>query len=181
MRATVIYESMYGNTRKIAEAIAEGLDGTELDLVPVGVAIEDRPASAEIVVIGAPTHMLGMSRPGSRTMAVAAAAKPNSGVVVEPGAAGPGVREWLAHCVGRGRYAVAFDTSLRGRWSGGASRPIAKLLRKHGFVVLAEPESFFVSKDNVLEPGEIERAREWGRLLARQALGPRRVGIYAPP
>ena len=36
MRAVIIYESMYGNTHTIAEAIARGLEpGNEVAVVPV--------------------------------------------------------------------------------------------------------------------------------------------------
>jgi hypothetical protein len=40
------------------------------------------------------------------------------------------------------------------------------LLRAHGFEVIAEPESFLVTKQDRLEPDETTRAREWGTKLA---------------
>ncbi len=36
MKAIVVYESIYGNTRAIAEAIAEGFGGAEVKSVPAG-------------------------------------------------------------------------------------------------------------------------------------------------
>ena len=51
-------------------------------------------------------------------------------------------------------------------FTGRASKGIGKRLRGHGFALVAEPESFLVSKRNELEPGEEDRAREWGRHLA---------------
>jgi hypothetical protein len=50
--------------------------------------------------------------------------------------------------------------------SGQASRGINKSLRQHGMSLVAEPESFLVTKENHLVPGEEERARAWGRQLA---------------
>jgi len=47
-----------------------------------------------------------------------------------------------------------------------ASRVISRKLRSHGFEVVAKPESFFVTLQNHLEPGEETRAREWGKQLA---------------
>jgi hypothetical protein len=51
--------------------------------------------------------------------------------------------------------------------TGRASKGISKRLRKHALHEIAEPESFFVEKDNTLEAGEERRAVDWGRTLAR--------------
>jgi len=40
------------------------------------------------------------------------------------------------------------------------------LLRAHGFDLVAEPESFLVTKQDRLEPQETARAREWAARLA---------------
>jgi hypothetical protein len=50
--------------------------------------------------------------------------------------------------------------------TGRASKGVARLLRAHGFEVIAEPESFLVTKQDRLEPHETARAREWGTKLA---------------
>jgi hypothetical protein len=64
--------------------------------------------------------------------------------------------------------AAAFDTRLRGpaAMTGRASKAVSRLLRKHGFDVVAEPESFLVTKQDRLQPEETTRAREWGSKLA---------------
>ncbi len=166
MRAIVVYESMYGNTRLIAEAIGAGLGVTAEAVMAVGEVTPGALEGADLVVVGGPTHMLGMSRPGTRRMAVDAARKPRSGVTVEPGADGPGLREWLGSVVGGRRRAAAFDTRYRAKFGGRASKRIGRLLTGHGFDVVAGPVSFFVTKANRLEDGEADRAREWGRRLA---------------
>jgi flavodoxin len=75
MRALVVYESMYGNTRVVANRIADGLRAThEVTVVPVGEATPELLAGADLVVAGGPTHMHGMSSASSRRMAVQAAA-----------------------------------------------------------------------------------------------------------
>jgi hypothetical protein len=43
---------------------------------------------------------------------------------------------------------------------------VARSLRAHGFELVAEPESFLVTKQDRLGPGETTRAREWGTKLA---------------
>lgn len=168
MRALVVYESMYGNTRQIAEAIAGALGGTT---VPVAEATAERVADADLVVIGGPTHMFGMSRPSSRKSAATAAAKPNSGLRLEPNATGPGVREWLAEHVRDVRAAAVFDTRIKLPMlvGGRASRRIAAVLRRNRVKLVAGPQSFLVDKTNHLLHGELDRAERWGRDLATEA------------
>jgi len=168
MRALVVYESMYGNTRAIARNIADGLSAThEATLVPVGEATPDLLAEADLLVAGGPTHMHGMSRASSRRMAAQAAAKENSGVTLDPGAHGPGIRDWLNDMAGGQILAAAFDTRLSGvpAFTGRASHPIGRLLKRHGCRIVAAPASFLVSQQNTLLDGEAERARRWGMTL----------------
>jgi Flavodoxin len=169
MHAVVIYESMYGNTRQVADAIGAGL-GTAFDasVVPVSHAGPEILAAAGLIVVGGPTHAHGMSRAVTRKSAVEAAGKPVSGLTVEPDAMGPGLREWFGSL---GQYpvkAAAFDTRVRApaALTGRASKGIIRLLRAHGFDVVTEPESFLVTKQDRLVPGELTRAREWGAKLA---------------
>jgi len=54
-------------------------------------------------------------------------------------------------------------------FTGRASKGVARLLREHGFDVIAEPESFVVTKQDRLEPHEQDRARDWGVMLAKCA------------
>jgi hypothetical protein len=165
MRAVVVYESMYGNTHQVATAIGAGLETAfDVSVVPVSHADPAMLADADLVVVGGPTHVHGMSRPGTRKGAVDAAGKPDSQLKAEPDALGPGLREWFGTL---GRYpakAAAFDTRLHGlaTMTGRASRRVARLLNAHGFELVAPPESFLVTTRNQLEPHETTRAREWG-------------------
>ena len=71
MRATVVYESLFGRTREVAEAVAEGLraaaPGAAVDCRPV---VDAGPAlgQVDLLVVGGPTHFLGMSSQRSRRM-----------------------------------------------------------------------------------------------------------------
>jgi hypothetical protein len=87
---------------------------------------------------------------------------------LEPDAEAKGVREWLATLPnGTGHAAVAFDTRIKAPSiiTGRASSGIAKALRGHGFQIVAEPESFLVTSQNVLVEGELGRAQEWAEGL----------------
>lgn len=65
MTTVVVYESIFGNTRRIASAIAEGRS----PFGPVVTAnVNDKLAreatrSADLLVLGGPTHVHGMTRP----------------------------------------------------------------------------------------------------------------------
>ena len=62
MRTLVVYESMFGNTRAIAEAVAAGLtEAAEVVLVPVREVTPAHVHSADLIVVGGPTHAHGLS------------------------------------------------------------------------------------------------------------------------
>jgi hypothetical protein len=167
MRAVVVYESMYGNTHAVADAIAEGLGG-DVEVRPAHDA-GGVPRGVDFLVVGGPTHMHGLSTALSRKMAVSAAKE--DGGKVEPGATkDPGLRGWLRGLDGAGLRAAAFDTRGDARASvtltGSAARGIGRRLRHRGCDVI-DSQSFLVADaEGPLEAGELERAREWGAALA---------------
>ena len=170
-RAVVIYESIYGNTRAVAEAIAAGLaDHMEVTVAPVGGAGAGAGAlqGARLLVVGGPTHMHGLSTAMTRRMA-AQAAEEDGHAPVEPEAArDPGLREWLRDLDGAGYAAAAFDTRIdrSAVLTGTAARGIAKRLHRRGCTSAAKAESFFVDDgEGPLADGELERARAWGASL----------------
>lgn len=173
MRALVVYESMYGNTRMVAEAIAEGLVETyEVAVVRIGDVRPDLLDGIDLLVVGGPTHAWSMSRPNTRRGAAQAAQKPDSRLRLEPGAEGTGLREWLTSLARLEPHsspaAAVFDTRMPGPaiLTGRASKPIARRLRGVGYRLIAAPESFRVSRSNELLPGEPARAQAWGTRLA---------------
>jgi hypothetical protein len=169
MHAVVVYESMYGNTHRIAEAIGAGLETAfDVRVVSVTQAMPEVIADADLVVVGGPTHVHGMSRASTRKAAVQAADKPVGGLKVEPDALGPGLRDWFGSLGDYPVRAAAFDTKMHGpaMVTGRAARGVTRLLRQHGFNVVAEPESFLVTKQDRLEPQEEDRARDWAAKLA---------------
>jgi flavorubredoxin len=148
VRTLVIYESEYGNTEKIARAIAEALaEHGESQAASVAARPALSVEDLDLLVVGAPTQRHGLPAP---------------------------VRE-LLESIPEGTLrevrALAFDTRYpRAKWiTGSAAKEIGKLLRHLGCHMLAEPESFFVEgAGGPLEPGEEERARAWAlRSLGR--------------
>lgn len=169
MRALVVYESMYGNTRKVAQAIAEGLaERLAVKTVEVGEAKQEIPDDVDLLVVGGPTHVHGMSRAGTRADAATRVTEP----LVSDGI---GIREWLdtLRPPTRSVPVATFDTRVKvPEWaSGSAAHGYAKRLEESGFRLLEKPRSFLVETksepvDDLLVPGELEQARAWGLELA---------------
>ena len=171
MKAVVVYESMYGNTHLVAEAIATGLRGQADDVVvvaSVGDVTNELLADTDLVVVGGPTHVHGMSRASTRKAAAEAAEKPGSELELDPDAEGDGLREWFDSIGSLPPAAAAFDTRMHGpaAFTGRASKGIAQRLHAHGCELVVGPESFLVSKENHLDDDEVAHARTWGQQLA---------------
>jgi hypothetical protein len=173
MHGLVVYESMFGNTRQIAEAVADGLKGgMDIQIVRADSVPGEGLGDLDLIVVGAPTHVRGMPRPATRKGAPDNVRKSGSSLGLEPEAdSRPGVREWLASLGDLRIRGAAFDTRVRGPAvvTGQASRGIAKSLKHAGVDVIAPPESFLVDRGSLL-PGEADRARAWGVQLAKSAV-----------
>ncbi|ABD10385.1 hypothetical protein CcI156_15855 [Frankia sp. CcI156] len=170
MRALVVYESMFGNTRVIADAVAIGLS-TWLDvgLVEVGTADPALNDDVRLLIVGGPTHAFEMSRPETRHDAT----RRTEGNVVSPGI---GIREWLEALPRQPSGspegtpltgAATFDTKVRHpRPAGSAAAGAARCLHRLGFSLLDRPRSFYVDgPPGPLVAGEPERARRWAESL----------------
>jgi hypothetical protein len=172
MRSLVVYESMYGHTHAVAEAIGRGLrPAGEVRVIPTAEATPELEAWADLIVAGGPTHVHGMTHERTREMARAMAAKPESKETLDSAAAGPGIRDWLdALPATSGQPAAAFDTRAQGHalLTGRASAGIAKGLRRRGYRLAAEAESFFIDGEGKLLDGELDRAFAWGSDLIRE-------------
>jgi hypothetical protein len=161
MRTWIVYESMFGNTKVIAEAIASGM-GDTVDVMPVSEAPDVVPPSVSLVVAGGPTHAFGMSRASTREDAIGKGASADSG-------AGAGLREWLdAVTMEPSTRFATFDTKIgkMRHLPGAASRSAARVMRRAGHQSVAKPVSFYVRDiDGPLLDGETDRARDWGSAL----------------
>jgi hypothetical protein len=164
MTALLVFESMYGSTAAVAEAIAAGLADLRIPVTVCEVGLAGVPSYStrpSLLVVGAPTHQRGLSTPRTRDVA--------RGDVADTVSKGDGVREWLEQLVGHasGQATAVFDTALAGRLAGSAAHGIGKRLTKAGAQLVMPPESFTVTgRSSGLLPDELEKARSWGRSLA---------------
>lgn len=160
MDALVVYESMFGNTKAVAEAVSEGIRAhLDVELVEVGSAPSALPADLRLLVVGGPTHAFGMSRVTTR---VDAAEEAPDGIV----STGSGLREWLEALEdGTSSTAAAtFDTRVNHpRLPGSAAAAMHKRLKRLGLRPIARPMSFYVEgKTGPIVEGELARAGQWG-------------------
>ena len=168
MRSLVVYESWFGNTRRIAEEIAAAL--AQEGSVEVISVDEPLPSleGVDLLVVGAPTHVHGLSGRRSREAAVEQSGHGEPGI---------GVRGWIDTLPGGAGWprAAVFDTRANkpALLVGSAARGIARRLRQRGYALAVEPRSFFVEgTPGPLEEGELERSSEWARELANEVMSP---------
>jgi len=172
-RAVVVYESMFGDTRQVAEAIGAGLaERYQVAVVAVNHLTPYQLGEVDLLVAGGPTHVRGMSRRRTRAAALEQAAEPDRHVTIDPeAAAGPGLREWFDTLGDAPALAAAFDTRVQmsPMVTGQAAPKIARALQHAGCRLVTEPESFLVTRQTTLVAGEQQRARAWGETLAALA------------
>lgn len=142
MNCLIIYDSVYGNTEQIAQAIGNTL-GSQMDVKVVRVSNvkTEQLIGLNLLVIGSPTHG------GSPIQAI----KDFLNQIPESS-----VREINV---------AAFDTRLATRWVkifGYAAGKIADSLKKQGGTLVALPEAFFVKgRKGPLKEGELGRVTSW--------------------
>jgi flavodoxin len=170
MSIVVVYESMFGNTMKVAEAIAEALRETgEVRFGSVDEIKPDEAGDATLIVVGAPTQAFGMPRAEGRDAARKAARKHDYPPVL---AGGTTLRSWLDQLPDGSATVATFDTRFnKPAWmTGSAAKKIARRLQDKGYAVVAT-ESFFVqTSGGPLAPGELNRASAWALTLAEAAV-----------
>lgn len=170
MDNVVIYESLWGNTAAIAQAIARGLGNGAVALT-TDQATPAVIARAEFIVVGAPVHAMNLPTDASRKSAT-------SKVYGRPGlhadVTHPSIRDWLESLPPAQRQCAAFETGIRGPLGHGAARGIITRLVALGYTPIEEPRAFTVALvTGSSEPGALliggqeEKAVQWGEHLAR--------------
>jgi flavodoxin len=156
MKALVVYDSAFGNTAKIAEAIGGALGSPEeVQTLHVGRVRPEQAAKVALLFIGSPTQ-------GFRPLKSITAFLKSL-----PAGSLKGVK------------VAAFDTRISTEdiksgmprfmvnIGGYAAKPIARGLQKAGGELVLPPEGFFVEgTEGPLKEGELGRAAAW----AKQAL-----------
>jgi len=157
MKALVIYDSVFGNTGQIAQAIGGALGPPEnVTTVQVGDVTSEQLSGLTHLVVGSPTRQF------SPTGAITGLLKS----IPKDGLAGAKVAAFDTRFtedeINKVRI-LAFFVSIFGY----AAEPIAKRLVKKGGELAVPPEGFYVTDtEGPLQEGEMERAADWARQIA---------------
>jgi flavodoxin I len=148
MKTLVVYDSLHGNTKQIAQAIGDAVGG-EVKVSSVGEADPSTLGSFDLLFVGSPTH---------------------GGRASEP------MKDFLRQVEApalEGTKVATFDTRIKSGWArifGFAAGRIAKDLKKKGATPVGSPEGFFVEgTEGPLREGELERAAAWAKQIAESA------------
>jgi flavodoxin len=151
MKYMIVYDSVFGNTEKVAMEMGKALGGKkQAEVVKVDAADFGKLKGVKVLVVGSPTRAFS---PTPATVAFLKGIPANSLKDVKVAAFDtrfpmnekvPGILKFLVGIFGY------------------AAKPIADRLVKKGGSLAAEPEGFFVTdSEGPLADGELKRAAEW--------------------
>jgi len=143
MKALIIFDSNFGNTKKLAETIA-GKFGKDTKVLPVSDLSAKELEGIKLLVVGSPVNAW---RPTEK------------------------IKKFLAgFSEGQleGIKAASFDTKMKSFLAGDASKKISRKLKKAGAEIIVDPQEFIVkgSKGPLFE-GEIEKAERWAASIKK--------------
>jgi flavodoxin len=177
MNALVVYDSQYGNTERIAEAIARAIGNTLASPEDVAVlrASEVKPeqlAGLQLLIVGSPTQRFRPT-PAMTSFLQSIPTKGLNGVHVAAFDTRINVPEVKS-------AALSFFVKLFGP-AAYAAKHIADELKKSGGTLIVPPEGFFVKgTEGPLKDGELARAASWARMLVEK-LGAPQVAVSRQP
>ena len=142
MKAHIVYDSAFGNTKAVAEAVARALKPLRASAVSVNEFDPGTLAAEDLLVVGSPIN-------GWR---------PTQKITQLLGQ--------LAEGRLKGVYAAAFDTRVRFFIHGDAAKKITRLLKEGGADIISNPAPFYVrGSEGPLRNGELEKAASWANTL----------------
>jgi flavodoxin len=147
-KALVVYYTVFGNTEKLANALAAGLrsSGVEVEVSKVDVVKFEELTQVDLLCVGSPVHAWSDSKP---------------------------VKDLLEHLKSvddlKGKKAFAFDTKMsHSRLAGSATGKIESKLKALGLIIVKPGESAVVKgREGPLEEGAEERFNKIGVELAK--------------
>jgi len=146
-KAIVICDTRFGNTEKIARALARGMEkqGVKVDCVKVDEVDVDKLVEYDFLAIGGPTHIHGVSKPMKAFL------------------------EKLRSVDIKGKKAFAFDTKVRSWWAGSAGKGIEKKLKRRRIgmsIVKPHSSAIVTGREGPLEEGMEEMFEQIGVEIA---------------
>jgi flavorubredoxin len=153
MKALIVYDTVSGDTEKLARAIALGIEKCSAEVLHVSNADPERLSGLSLLIVGSPTLSY----------------KPTPAIVR--------FLDSIPESAITDIAVAAFDTRIAAEdtrkkfmrflsdTGGYAANPIAEKLRKKGGILVLPPEGFFVeANEGQLKDGEAARATAWAKL-----------------
>ncbi len=155
MKALVIYDSVFGNTEKIAQAMGQALASEgDAEAARVGDVKPEHLTELDALLVGSPTRAFSPT-PATKDFLKGLAPNSLNGVKVAAFDTRIAVEE-------TGPAILKFLVKIFGY----AAKPIANRLTKKGGTLIMEPEGFFVQDtEGPLREGELERAADWAKQI----------------
>ena len=149
MKSLVVYDSNFGNTKLIAETIAN-------ELHTIALSVKDTSKTdlkdIELLIVGSPIN-------GWR---------PTQKII-----------DWLhtlTKAQMNDVNAAGFDTRITKFFHGDAAGKITTMLKRAGANIVNNPKGFFVEgKEGPLLKGEQAKAKEWAKILITQSISQKKV------
>lgn len=157
MKGMVLYDSVYGNTERVARAIAAVLaQAGEVEVQPVRAVTAGQLNGVDLLVVGSPTQAFGPIQ-GTKDFLKSLTGKPLKGMKVAAFDTRMDVK----------KVNNALLTVMAGIF-GYAAEKISKGLKSTGGVEAVAPAGFFVTgNEGPLTEGELERAAAWAREIVK--------------
>jgi flavodoxin len=148
MKTLIVYDSIFGNTEQIAQAIGNALGSQQdVEILRVSNVKPEQLMELELLIVGSPTYA-GRPTPPIQDFLNKASESNINGVNV-----------------------AAFDTRVSAKFArifGYAAEKIAVNLKRKGGTLIAAPEGFIVNdKEGPLKEGELERAASWTKAIIK--------------
>ncbi len=155
MKVLIIYDSFFGNTEQIAQAMGNALGSqAEVNTLRVGDVKPEHLTDLDVLIVGSPTRAFSPTPETKKLL----------GSIPQHGLKGVKV--------------AAFDTRIAlsdvdsrilpvfVKVFGYAAKPIADRLKKKGGELIIPPEGFFAKgAEGPLKEGELERAADWAKQI----------------
>jgi len=158
MKVLIVYDSVFGNTEKIAQVIGNAMGSqAEVNILRVGNVKQENLRGLDVLIVGSPTRAFKPTKEILNFLN----GFPKNGL--------------------KGVKVAAFDTRFTMsaieesrvlpflvRLFGYAAKPISNRLKKKGGELIISPEGFFVEGvEGPLKEGEIERAASWAKEIVK--------------
>ena len=131
--AVIVYDSVYGNTEKVARALAQGMEksgSVKAALFRVNEADVGKLTEYDVILVGAPTHAWNASKPMRMFL------------------------DEIGESALKGKKSFAFDTKMKSRLAGSGAKHIEERLLKLGAEIVRERVSAIVKgREGPLEDG----------------------------